>query len=343
MGYRTITLAVVLVALLLLPAAASAQMPGGPPAPPASGGCPASTSGPVTLVSVETRMGSGAFRDQTGRVCIYVTYYDNPDLFPYVSYSLSALSPLAPGTTIRIVLRSSAAPPVYAVGSMSDADVTFAGQTITITAGTVSHSFSISQPGTCNGQLYTEEAGFNGVVPLASEGPASQARWAGTFFATNATSFSMPTVSPDGTSVSLDITGCGDGDPSTVDGFFTGFIPAAALRGLGLDAGLLDSVSDSVADELLELDDNGKAAPSADFSVEDAPAAGRATVPGTSTPAGMSIDYRLSFSSHRLTTRPDRAAIKLAKKCRSSRGKLKVVKRGKGKKATRALVCVKRT
>jgi hypothetical protein len=59
-----------------------------------------------------------------------------------------------------------------------------------------------------------------------------------------------------GKAFSLDLSGCGDGDPNTADGFFDGFIPDGAAERLGISPELIAGLSAPVAGQLVEVTNN---------------------------------------------------------------------------------------
>lgn len=225
----------------------------------------------------------------------------------------------------------------------------------------------------CAGRTETMESFFNGGIMLEPSGGGQAAgelrRYRGAFFGTNAQQNDLPKVNPDG-SVQVNVAGCGRRaaagsaraaqlkSSATAEGFFQGFLPVQGTAELGVDRSLLASVPEAAVDEMMKLLDNGKEQPDADFEpateedIDLAPteegeadtatagaASLRAATPGTtSSPAGIAIDYRLSFSAHLLKTTSDRKDVAVAKRCKRKRGKLKVVKRGSRK----ALACVSR-
>lgn len=148
----------------------------------------------------------------------------------------------------------------------------------------------------------------------------------------------LPQIGPDG-SVSLQIAGCGDGDPSTKEGFFQGFLPAAGLAQAGLNAATIDSLPSQAVDGMMQMENNGQADPSATF----APATSAATTPqhapgqtvtSESGPAAITIDYQLSYSSHTLATKVNSKAVRAAKKlvasCKARHGRVRY-QRGHGR------------
>jgi hypothetical protein len=360
MGHRSITLAVLALAALP-PAAASAQMPGGPP-PPFESYCPKS-AGPVTTESLEFRLPGADWVPADQYDCVFLDDGSGTDPLGdpvvAVSFSVPALYSKPDGTQARVTLTSNGPRPLTVAGSFTGLSAVFSARKVVVTgAGATLRTGTVPGPGgsltvtpDCSGTPMNMDNSFAGIVDFDSGAggaiAATDRAYAGSFFASNAFSFTRPLIEPDGESVSFDVQGCGDGDPSTEDGFFQGFIPATAVAELGIPRPVLADVSNTVIDELIDVEDNGRPVSDEDLEIllgKPRPATARpaATTPATKTPEGISIDYKLSFSKHRVTTRANARGVKLAKKCRSSRGKLKVVKRGKGKKATRVLTCVKR-
>jgi hypothetical protein len=189
----------------------------------------------------------------------------------------------------------------------------------------------------CGGTVDSYASFFDGLVQLEGDAPTAGdlSEYRGAFFGSNAQTLAPPIVGPDGQRIEVDVTGCGDGDPSTDDGFFQAFLPNSTLQALGFGQKVIDQLTDPVAEELIDLQDNGHTVDDADVTVTDKVRS--AARNATQTPDGLTIDYTMSFSSHRLVARPDRKNLKAATKCLKSKSKkLKVT--GKGKK--RKLTCV---
>jgi hypothetical protein len=85
------------------------------------------------------------------------------------------------------------------------------------------------------------------------------------------------------------------------------------LTQLGLDRALLLYLPNDVLDYLLRLEDNGDRARRARFR--------RTRRYGV---LGVAVDYRLSYSFHRVRTKAIRRALRVARGCRKNGGELRV-------------------
>ena len=307
----------------------------------------------------------GSWEDASQKLCLVLNYQEQPDptggTTRFASYSFSTMdgnqdvsSVYPAGTTISFDVSSSGAAPLFVVGAMADPVAGFDGQTVEVQGKTTTVNFarSYDQQGNpvCEaGNTQTMTSFLGGSIMLEPDGTGQAAqelrRYAGAFFGTNAETNGLPEVAPDG-SVSVQVAGCGDGDPSTKEGFFQGFLPAAGLAQEGLNATTINALPSQAVDGMMQMDNNGQPDPSATF----APATAAATTPQsaagqrvTSTPsaAGITIDYRLSYSAHTLKTKVNssqaRAAAKLIRSCKARHGHLRY-QRGHGR-ASGKLLC----
>ena len=101
--------------------------------------------------------------------------------------------------------------------------------------------------------------GWFGLIPLGSDGRPDPklAQYAGAFYESNTVGATFPRLllDDDGipTGVRLDVQGCGDGDPTTLEGYFDGFTPMSQLRALGINPALLRDIA--VLQDLIEVED----------------------------------------------------------------------------------------
>lgn len=323
--------------------------------PPPRGGSPCATEqGPVKVDAVETRA-DGDWRDVSGDLCVFVTYADVPGgatpPLRYASYSLTDarnfsqdISAKFPeGTRMRVKLTSLVTAPLFTTGSMRDPLAAIDGQSITIEGETTSVRFAreYGADGAPNCAGATDEipSFFSGLVQYDTDGTSPTEvdfrRYRGAYFGSNAQTTGMPIVAADGRTIEVFVGGCGDSSPDTLEGYFQGFLPEAGLKEMGFTTQVLDALTDPVADEVMTLEDNGEPAPDANFDVQEeaeVESSGRRT---TEVPGGLSIDYRMSFSEHRISATADRRNLKIARTCVKKKGKLKTT----GKGAKRKLVC----
>lgn len=264
------------------------------------------------------------------------------------------------GTTISMTLTSSGPDFLYAMGIDNDPAALFRGRTVTLEAKTVRTKFATDYRRDADGESNpdcdagTETIGsfFIGAVVLDSGGTgqeaASQRRYRGAYFGTNAQSFTEPKLANDGRTVEFEVAGCGDRDPNTREGYLKGFLPSGGLGAMGVGKPILGSVSSNVIDELLLLRDNGKVAPRVDFDLAydiELSAPSPAGPPGATaaqsarTPIGTFVDYRFSFSRHKLRAAANRTNVSKARSCLARGGKPYVRRRGHGRRVKSSLRC----
>jgi hypothetical protein len=379
--YSIFTASVIaLVASLAVAGLAAGQAPGESPppgeapppppgeAPPPPPGGPAGTfcatdAGPVRIAALWARRPGGGWENALANLCPSLRYMEQPDptggaTIRSASFFFSPgggpttlpedlSSAYPPGTEMSLELEASIAP-LAAGGAIAEPLASFEAAKITVQGRTTQIKFAFG--GDCSSATTLRSFFGGGVLfePVGSGRFADELRsYRGAFFGTNAMQHTMPQVSPDGRALNVTVEGCGDGDPTTEEGFFTGFIPSKGTAEMGLSQPLLKSLSDKIADQLMELKDNGATEPDAGFEVASQRDVQLDPTPGASTskasavtPAGVTVDYRLSFSEHKLSTTSNRKKIRTAKTCRARKGKLAVVRRGTGRKAKKTLACI---
>lgn len=305
----------------------------------------------------------GSWEDASEKLCLSVQYQEQPDptggTTRFASYSFATsdgnqdLSSVYPaGTTISFDVTSSSAAPLFVSGAMADPVARFSGQTVEVQGKTTTVKFARSydqqgNPVCEDGNTQTMTSFLGGGVMLDPDGTGQAAqelrRYTGAFFGSNAETNGLPQVAPDG-SVSVQVAGCGDGDPSTKEGFFQGFLPASGLAQDGLDSTTINSVPSQAVDDMMQMDNNGQTDPSAAFAAASSAATTPQSVPGQpvthATDNGVTIDYQLSYSAHTLTTKVNsakaRAAAKLVRSCRARHGHVRY-HRGRGRAAGKLL------
>jgi hypothetical protein len=255
------------------------------------------------------------------------------------------------GSEVSLEFESSGPLPALAIGTLRNIVVRYEGSKVAIQGETTRVRFAneyttsdsgISKPKCDDSVDVLDSFAYVSVMLQGPGGFAGEAArdYQGAFWGTNAFSYSFPFVSWDGKSVEFSMSGCGDGDANTVDGFFQGFLPYDALDRMGIRRGLVEALPGPVEDELMEMSDNGEEAPAADFEEASPADLKLERAPGISVPLraeerGMSFDYSLSFSSHNLRASADRKDARVARKCRSNGGKVRV----KGKRRKVHVVC----
>lgn len=293
--------AVALLAVLSAGTAAAEEEP----APCIEAGIPALG---VHILRVEVKAPGGEWANQgdpeSGGICASAGY-ESPD---EVAVRALSYSPLPTGDKIRVTIESDLYTPLYLVGLFGPGQTIYEGNRAIIT-------------GTVNEITLPPEAGEECVIDeeepqpqwflflqLDRGDPAEEA-YAGSYFATDSYP-AVPKVLEGGKAFSLELSGCGDGDPNTADGFFDGFIPDAAAAKLGISPELIASLSAPVAGQLVQVTNNGQPT-NAGLTLEK--------VEG-----GIKFGYALSYSSHHILIRANHRAIALTRHCQRTHGKLRV-------------------
>lgn len=210
------------------------------------------------------------------------------------------------GSRFRLTMRTTdARDPVQRVsGLVGNPDVTFRGRDLVV-EGDVA---SVRLPHVWNGDEPVCSSPARATVSLTL-----QSNWAfaagtvayrqqGLMMGTNAAREGGLTVSSAG--IFFSIAGCGDGDPSTREGFADGFIPGDLLVDLGLPAGTLESAPPEAIDGFLQM--------FKDTTVDGSAVFTRATRGGV---LGVAFQFRTSYSKHDVDVRLDAQNIKAIRKC----------------------------
>lgn len=366
---------VAVAALALVSAPASALGQG----PPPSGEC-TTQSGPATLSNVFAKPPGGEWEPALEKLGCLFQYQQSPDPTGGTShsvtisftdksgnYDISSAYPV--GTEMSFDVTSADPQPLFFVGAADDPLASFGaeassaaagGETITVQGKTTEVNFAFQYSGSspnCSAGTMKMSSFIGGSVMLEPSGGGfseTLLSYRGFWGGTNAQTTTLPQVSSDGKSVSVTISGCGDDDPSTEEGFFKGFMPIEGTAEAGLSPSLanqLENLGDKSVDQLqlTQLTDNGQPAPSANFElasqgdvapqgVANASGFAKAASTGESV-AGIVIDYRTSFSTHQLVSQVNTAAVRRAKTvardCRRAKGRLAIVR----KSGKRVLAC----
>jgi hypothetical protein len=189
---------------------------------------------------------------------------------------------------------------------------------------------------------FTAYIALNPLNPDRTPNLAS-ARYAGSFYESNTIGAVFPSIRVDshGTPTGLQVTvsGCGDGDSTTYEGYFNGFTPISLFRAFGIRDQLLEDTA--LLSEIVEIRDLTTNNPvSASFTPVRAPAIALEAVPGVTLPSapveseiiGVQTTSNFSYSERVLLQRGRPRAIALLRMCRA-RGGRPAAKGGK-------LICV---
>jgi hypothetical protein len=157
----------------------------------------------------------------------------------------------------------------------------------------------------------------------------------GSYFEANASNMPFPYLSYDG-HLLIDVEGCGDKDPKTLEGHFAGFMAPPALSFLGLNATVLDEgspfmsslvrVTDALAGEPVVA--HIRPAHAKDLAFEPIPGVTFPDQPSGPGPLGLLASADFSYSKHTLDLQVRKANVRLVKRC-ARRGAKVVRRRGK--------------
>jgi hypothetical protein len=263
----------------------------------------------VHVVRVEVKSPGGEWANQSeaeGSTYCGAAGYEEAD---QVQIDATNTQPLETGTKIRITVESNFYTPLYLVGLFRSGQAVHEGNRVIVT-GTVSPiSLPQNKGEECLiGEEEEPQPAWFFFLQLDRGDPAEEA-YAGSYFSTNSYP-AVPKVLEGGKAFSLELSGCGDGDPNTADGFFDGFIPDAAAARLGISPELVAGLSAPVAGQLVEITNNGQPT-NAGLTLQE--------VEG-----GLQFGYSLSYSSHHILIRANHKAIALAHHCNRTHGRLHV-------------------
>lgn len=249
-----------------------------------------------------------AFPDDV-RVCDYDT--SNPPITSFmvqlrVPTGVALADRMPAGSRFRLSLRTTdSRDPVQRVsGYFGNPDVTFRGRDVVV-EGDVA---SVKVPDAWNGSEPVCPQTSRPVVLLDLQtnwefAPGTVAyRQQGLVMGHNAARSGGLAVS--GAGIGFSITGCGDGDPSTKEGFADGFIPGDFLVDLGLPEGALESAPPDAIDGFMQLLKDKTVDRTAEFT--------RVTRGGV---LGVAFAFRTSYSTHEVSVGLEEQNVKALKKC----------------------------
>ena len=170
--------------------------------------------------------------------------------------------------------------------------------------------------------------------PINADGTpnVAQEQYAGGFYESNSVGATFPRLNTDSngapTGLEVTVSGCGDPDPSTLEGYFDGFTPISFFRGFGINDELLRDTA--LLQRLIEVRDaNTNALISATFGLVAPGELSLEPVPGVALPQppagpgliGVRTTSAFSYSQHVLVQRGKPSAVRALRRCRSKGGK----------------------
>lgn len=158
------------------------------------------------------------------------------------------------------------------------------------------------------------------------------ARYAGSFYESNTVGAVLPSIRVDEygspTGLQVTVSGCGDADPLTHEGYFDGFTPISLFRAFGISDQLLQDTA--LLPEIVEIRDLTTNSPiGASFAPVSPSALAQEAVPGVTLPSppagseviGVRTTSTFSYSERVLLQRGRPRAIAFLRRCRSRGGR----------------------
>ena len=288
-------------------------------------------------------------------VCVAITFFDADPMNRYLQLHLWStagfyfdLSTAGIPTGTPITLGLSFPPnatPVTAMGQWRDGIVGFGPTTLAIQAKTAPWTYvpsaynqdQTASSGTidCTQGSTTWSSTFGGFIrlqsllPDGSEGHAYDALM-GSYSEANSSNLPFPYLARDqsgGTDVLIDVVGCGDHDPTTLEGHYAGFLAPPALAYLGLGGRVLADGS-SFMSSLVRIRDalagarvsaSFRAAHAGDLAFEPINGVTFPPLPSGPGPVGLLARADFSYSQHRLDVQARRANVRVVKRCTGRR------------------------
>jgi hypothetical protein len=321
----------------------------------------------VTVTYLYAKLDGEHWTEPPG-VCVAIGFRDSDPFNRYLQVNLWSAPPgfffdlstagIPTGTPIALGLSLPAsATPVMAFGQWADGVVGFGPTEVAIQAKTApwtyvqsaynsdqtasSGTIDCSQGSTTWSSTFGSFVRLKNLMPDGTEGGAYSSL-IGSFFEANSSNMPFPYLSSDG-HVLIDVLGCGDKDPKTLEGHFAGFMAPPALAFLGLAGAALDEgspfmsslvgVSDAFAGA--RVDSHIRPAHAKDLAFEPIPGVTFPDQPSGPGPLGLMARADFSYSKHTLDLHVRKANVRLVKNC--ARRGAKVVRRH-GKLRCRARV-----
>jgi len=120
-------------------------------------------------------------------------------------------------------------------------------------------------------------------------------------------------------SMQMTVTGCGDGKPSTIDGFVNAFLSPESLDVAGVSQDLIVQADDLALGQIFALTDNGAVGGGATFGHEL----------GQDGRVGVRLNYPTSFSRHVVKIQAAKQRVAWARKCVRLKAKIRRLRTGK--------------
>ncbi len=170
--------------------------------------------------------------------------------------------------------------------------------------------------------------------PINSDGTpnfASQ-QYSGGFYESNSVGSAFPALNLDAsgnpTGLVVRVSGCGDQDPATLEGYFDGFTPISFFRGFGMSDEVLRDAA--VLQRVIEVRDaRTNALIQATFGLVGPGELALEPVPGVTLPSppagpgivGVRTTSAFSYSEHELVQRAKPSAVRMLRRCRAKGGR----------------------
>jgi hypothetical protein len=171
---------------------------------------------------------------------------------------------------------------------------------------------------------------YSSLNPLKADGTPdlTPTPFTGAFYESNTVGALFPQIrfDSDGTPIGLEavVSGCGDHDPTTLEGYFNGFMPVSVLHGYGMTDQMIDDLD--LLQHLFEVYDlstssvvNATFRPvhARDMTLEQVPGVQMPAQPDGNALIGVRTDSEFSYSTHDLVQRGRPGAMAAIKNCRA--------------------------
>jgi energy-converting hydrogenase Eha subunit B len=171
---------------------------------------------------------------------------------------------------------------------------------------------------------------YSSLNPLRADGSPDMTPtpFTGAFYESNTVGALFPQIrfDSDGTPIGLEavVSGCGDHDPTTLEGYFNGFMPVSVLHGYGMTDQMIEDLD--LLQRLFEVYDlstssvvNATFTPvhARDMTLEQIPGVEMPAQPNGNALIGVRTESEFSYSTHDLLQRGRPGAVAAIKNCRA--------------------------
>ena len=252
-----------------------------------------------TFLTLRDAVSGAPAPDGSGRVGAYI----NVEAAPQVGGG-EWTWPYPEGTVFRIAGRVPNFTPVHGAGSLKNPRLQIEGDRFVVEGQAITRKVfdaSLGESGCADADTQTI---LSGVV----FGDWIGSQYQGTIVGANGYTASQPKIDSSG-SIEYFVAGCGDGNPTTLEGFYDAQFGKAFLDSGGVTQAVLAASDDPAVQALFNVTNNGQAS-GATF----------AKAAGQDGQIVVLMNYRTSFSAHTISVRANKKATAFARKCTKAKG-----------------------